>query len=220
MAGVYCSQHKGEQGQAMLCKAFALFESLVDAYPQEQAYWAELLRTRYLMGLMYTSFGQRLQARQEYARTDELHRRALPHDVAGATLNHYAWFLVDCPDVTLRDPARAVGLAEQAVARAPAAGAFWNTLGVARYRAGEWAAAIAALEKSLALSQGGDPHDWFFLAMACWCQGDRRRARGWYEKAVGGINKDAPPEDLLRYHAEAALLLGEPPPGPPKAGHK
>jgi serine/threonine protein kinase len=220
MASVYCSQHKGGQGQAMLRKAFALFEGLVDAYPQEQAYRTELIRTRRLMGLMYTSFGQPLEARQEYVRTDELYRRALPYDVAGATLNNYAWFLVDCPDVTLRDPARAVDLAQQAVARAPAEGAFWNTLGVARYRAGDPAGALEALEQSLTLRQGGDPHDWFFLAMACWRQGDRRRARGWYEKAVAAIDKDAPPEDLLRYQTEAALLLGEPSPGPAKAERK
>jgi uncharacterized protein HemY len=50
----------------------------------------------------------------------------------------------------------------------PGDGAYWSTLGVACYRAEDWKATIAALEKSMELSKGGNGFDWFFLAMAHW----------------------------------------------------
>jgi hypothetical protein len=40
------------------------------------------------------------------------------------------------------------------------------SMGVAHYRAGDWKAGAAALEKSVALRQGGYGLDWFFLAIA------------------------------------------------------
>jgi tetratricopeptide (TPR) repeat protein/tRNA A-37 threonylcarbamoyl transferase component Bud32 len=212
LGSVYCSQRKCEEGQAMLRKKFALLEGLVSEAPEESEYRFELIRTRYLMGLMYASLGHTQLAREQYARTADLHEQALPHDVGGKFLNGYAWFLVDCPDVTLRDPARAVGLAERAVARDAGRGAFWNTLGVARYQAGDWAGAVAALEKSMALRDGGDPWDWFYLAMACWQQGDRERARAWYEKSVRWTEEHPPvDESLLRYRKEADALFARKP---------
>ena len=65
-------------------------------------------------------------------------------------------------------------------------GLYWNTLGVAYCRAGDWNAAHAALERSMQLRSGGDSHDWFFLAMACWNRGDRKQALTWLERAGAG----------------------------------
>jgi tetratricopeptide (TPR) repeat protein len=217
MATVYCSQQNVVQAQAMMRKAFALLEDLVAAYPQEPTYRSQLIATHYLMGALFTSTGRPGEARLEYARVAELYRLALRYDTRAETLNGFAWFLVDCPDVTLRDAALAIKLAEQAVAQNPTSGAMWNTLGVARYRAGQWASAIADLEKSMNYNEGGTPYDWFFLAMACWKLEAPARAHGWFEKAVARMNQNGSQgEDLLRYRAEAALLLGEPGPASAK----
>jgi len=208
LACVYCSQKQGAEGQAMLRKEFALLEELVGAYPQEADYRRELIRTRNLMGLMYTSFKCPEPARAEYARTAELHRQALPYDTDGSFPNAYAWFLVDCPDTALRDPTRAVSLAEQAVARDATQAGYWRTLGVARYRTADWAASRAALERAWGLCGEDAPGIWFFLAMAAWRQGDPQAARGWYERAVRWM--DAQPgadESLLRYRKEAEDLF-------------
>jgi uncharacterized protein HemY len=48
----------------------------------------------------------------------------------------------------------------------PSNGSFWNTLGVASYRAGQWQDAVDALKKSVQFRSGGNIWDWFFLAMA------------------------------------------------------
>ena len=124
-------------------------------------------------------------------------------------LNLLAWFLASCPESRLRDPAWAVKLAKNAVDRAPKAGHVWNTLGLADYRTGAWDEAIEALSRSVELTSGGLPADWFFLAMAWWQKGDKEKARSWYEKAVQGMEKNkSQDEDLSRFRAEAAALLG------------
>ena len=115
----------------------------------------------------------------------------------------------DLPPGELRDPDRAVELAKKAVELEPKEGTYWNTLGVAHYRAGDWKAAIEALTKSMELRNGGDSFDWFFLAMAHWQLGDKPQARSWYDKAVAWMEKNQPKnEELIRFRAEAAALLG------------
>src|SRR5262249_14358898 len=98
--------------------------------------------------------------------------------------NDLAWSLATCPDPRFRDAARAVELARGSVERAPREGNYWNTLGVALYRAGDWKAAVEALGKSMQLGGGGNGSDWFFLAMAHARLGDRAAAKQSYDKAV------------------------------------
>ncbi|HUE74171.1 MAG TPA: protein kinase [Pirellulaceae bacterium] len=127
----------------------------------------------------------------------------------GEPHNNLAWLLATTPEAKRRDPAQAVALAQKAVELDPKNAAYPNTLGVAQYRAGDWKAAIAALEKSLELRKGGDSFDWFFLAMAHWQLGEKDKAREWYDKAVQWMDKHQPnDEELRRFRAEAAELLG------------
>ena len=50
------------------------------------------------------------------------------------------------PDLARRDPDAAVAMARRIVEKCPDAEAYWNTLGVAYYRAGDDAMAVAALD--------------------------------------------------------------------------
>jgi eukaryotic-like serine/threonine-protein kinase len=122
--------------------------------------------------------------------------------------NGLAWLLATCPDARFRDPGQAVALAKKAVQLAPNYGTYANTLGVAHYRAGDWQAAVAALDRSMELRNGGDSLDWFFLAMAHWQLGEKDKAREWYDRAVQWMDKNRPTdEELRRFRAEAAELL-------------
>jgi tetratricopeptide (TPR) repeat protein len=124
------------------------------------------------------------------------------------SLNAAAWYLATLPDGKVRDAARGVELAETAVKLAPDLGNIWNTLGVAHYYAGNYQAAIEALNKSVELRHGGDSTDWFFLAMAEWQLGNKDAARKWYDKAIDWMdNNDPTNEELIRFRAEAAELL-------------
>ena len=95
-----------------------------------------------------------------------------------AALNNLAWLLSTCTDASVRDPERAVELAKNAVEVEPNNGMYWNTLGVAHYRAGNWKTAIEALTKSMELLAGqSKSFNTFFLAMAHWQVGDKPQAR-------------------------------------------
>jgi tetratricopeptide (TPR) repeat protein len=127
------------------------------------------------------------------------------------SFNNLAWLLATTPGYKSEDHASAVELAMKAVELAPKARTHWNTLGVAYYCAGDWKGSLTALAKSMELSKGGDSFDWFFLAMAHWQLGQKEEARKWYEQAVQWMEKNSPQdEELLRFRAEAAKLLGVP----------
>ena len=88
-------------------------------------------------------------------------------------------------------------------------GVWWNTLGAAHYRAGNWKDSMAALAKSMELRQGGDSFDWFFLAMAHWQLGEKGKARDWHDRAAQWMDKNQPRNAELRlFRAEADDLLG------------
>jgi tetratricopeptide (TPR) repeat protein/WD40 repeat protein/serine/threonine protein kinase len=144
---------------------------------------------------------------------DYTNTELMPLDVAARRAraqahNILAWLLATCPDAALRDPRRAVALATEAVELQPNQGMYWNTLGAAHCRAGDWAAAIEALNESMELRQGGDAFDWFFLAMAEWRRGNKDEARRWYDKAAEWrAQKGEGNEELQRFEAEAKDVL-------------
>src|SRR5262249_19107645 len=106
-------------------------------------------------------------------------------------------------------------LAKKGIELEPEQGLWWNTLGAAQYRAGNWAGAIAALEKSTQLRKGGDGFDWFYLAMAHWQLSHKDEAREWRDRAVAWMDQQQAAlqkdqrgwEELNRMNAEAAELL-------------
>jgi tetratricopeptide (TPR) repeat protein len=117
--------------------------------------------------------------------------------------------------VKLRNPSRAVELARKAVELAPKVGYNWGTLGTAHYRAGDWKAAVAALERSRALKPGWDAYAWFFLAMSHSKLGEPAEARKCYDQAIEWLEKNKPllakkkmqAEELRRFRSEAEEVL-------------
>jgi tetratricopeptide (TPR) repeat protein len=129
--------------------------------------------------------------------------------------NDLAWLLATCPKTDVRDSRLAVEHARAALEIEPTTGNYWNTLGVALYRNGELDTASDALYRSMKLrGNGGDPFDWFFLAMIDHKQGRNDEAREWYEKAAKWYlsQQSVNDEELFRFQTEAAELLGFPKP--------
>jgi len=109
----------------------------------------------------------------------------------GMCCNNRAWELAAGPEST-RDPRRALPLARRAVELTPAQNIYLNTLGVVQYRVGQYAEAIATLERSLAAGGGQtDAFDLFFLAMAHHRLGHREQARAAYDRALAGDQQPA-----------------------------
>jgi tetratricopeptide (TPR) repeat protein len=162
------------------------------------------------LGDALTARGEVAEANASYQKAIAGMNEAVRHNPSDPKAhNNLAWFLATYRNLRFRDPAWAVELARRAVELAPKERDYWNTLGAANYRAGDWKAAIAALEKSSELRNGGNAFDWFFLAMARRQLGQANEARTWYDKAVAWMEKNGPKnEELLRFRAEAAALLG------------
>jgi tetratricopeptide (TPR) repeat protein len=160
---------------------------------------------------------------------DDIDPAALTNDEPACNAlvnNELAWLLANCQEVEFRHPARAVERAQKAVELVPGNGSFWNTLGVANYRAGDWSAALAALEKSDELLEGQMfSFNGYFLAMAHCQLGRHDEARQWYAKSVKWMDDNmSNNEELVRFRAEAEqtleLTVGggtyvQPPPPPP-----
>jgi len=162
------------------------------------------------MGRACILLARLMLARGESADADKVYRRFRERNPATAQAsNSMAWILATNPDPKIRDPKRAVELARKAVDLQSTAD-HWNTLGAALYRAGEWNAAVEALNKSSELRKGGDGWDWFFLAMAHWQLGDKDKAREWRDKATDWMDKNQTAnEELRRFRAEAEQLMNE-----------
>ncbi len=149
---------------------------------------------------------------RELAKADM--KQAAESPQAGAEhYNNLAWRLATGP-AALRDPEQALVLARKAVALSAGTAICLNTLGVAQYRAGQYAEAIATLEQSLAAGKGeSDGFDLFFLAMARYKLGQLGRARADLDRALRW-RRDRPnlpgqwSEELNLFQAEAEALLG------------
>jgi serine/threonine protein kinase len=206
-------------------RAISHCEQLVTQFPDRPRYRHELVRSHYALGLSLWPSGRwsEVEASLQKALTEsasltdhlanpqspQLHpAAAYSEPMVPSIKNDLAWLLATCPDAKLRDPARALKVAKEAVAGDPRP-AYWNTLGAAEYRAGNYKEALAALQKSMDAQKGGNSFDWFFVAMAHWRLGDRDAARQWHVKAVEWMDKHAPQNaELRRFREEAEELLG------------
>ena len=105
-------------------------------------------------------------------------------------------------------------LAKKATELSKEVASYWNTLGVAQYRAGQWKEAILSLEQAihfdnLNTNSPNNSFNTFFLAMAHWQLDEKDEARKWYDQAIEWMEKNEPNNEELRsIRAEAAELLG------------
>jgi WD40 repeat protein/tetratricopeptide (TPR) repeat protein len=131
------------------------------------------------------------------------------HAEVASQCNGLAWQLVTGPEKE-RDPAKALPLAEKAVALMPKEPMYRNTLGVVYYRLGRYGPAVEALERSLRESKGEHAaYDLFFLALCHARLGEPSKAKEYYERAVRWVHErqDKLPADrkkeLADFRAEA-----------------
>ena len=191
-------------------QALAIYEKLVADIPEDTNSRQGLSECYAGLALLYTSIGQMPEAEKACRKLMEIESKN------ARACNNLAWLWATCSDAKMRNPGRAVELAKKAVEVAPKEGSNWNTLGVAYYRAGDWKAAIEALNKSEELLKGKLlSFNAFFLAMAHWQLGNKEEARKQYDQAMEWMEKNKPQmeknkpqnEELKRFRAEAEELL-------------
>jgi tetratricopeptide (TPR) repeat protein len=209
MASVYCAEQDAVHAQEALRLEFTLLDRLVADAPNEPAYREELSGAHFHLGTLHFSLREPEAARAEFGQAGEQLRCLAEQDPTAERFNRYAWFLADCPDESLRDSGRAEALALRAIDSDATIGNYWNTLGVAQFRAGNFSMAKQSLQKSMDLRGGGDPYDWIFLAMIASRGGEHDEAARWFDRSVAWMAAHQPlSQDVLRYRAEAERVLG------------
>jgi serine/threonine protein kinase/Flp pilus assembly protein TadD len=189
------------RAKGALEEAVAAHSTVIDLKPNYAPAWNN-------RGAAHHQLHQYDKAIADYSKAIELDPKNRWNWNPARTTNNLAWLFATCPDARFRDAGKAVALAKKAIEMAPKEGHFWNTMGAAHYRAGNWTEAVAALEKSMGLRNGGDSFDWFFLAMAHWQLGEKEKAHNRYVQAAQWMDKNQPKnEELQRFRAEAEELL-------------
>jgi serine/threonine protein kinase/Flp pilus assembly protein TadD len=210
--GIALRDQPSEAATALDChqKALQLCDKLVAEFPDQPLFRRERARSFFARGTVLNITGRHGEAIKAFQQA--VAASPLPNYVSqfASIHNEWAWLLATCPKTEFRDAARAVTLASRAVELAPEQPGFWNTLGVAHYRAGHWQDSNTALEKSMQLFGGRDESfNTFFLAMSQWKLNEKEPARKSYDQAVRWMEKNQPRnEELRRFRAEANELLG------------
>jgi WD40 repeat protein/Tfp pilus assembly protein PilF len=163
---------------------------------------------------LHTVRGDNLLRLKRYAEGVADLQRALTYEPNNAqACNNLAWFYVTGP-VPLRDPRRALPLAERAVAAGAGHGNCLNTLGVVHYRLGNYRKAVETLQRDLRETKEESPaFDWFFLAMSHWRLREPSQARNYFDRAVQWVHErqatltPAWREELDRFRAEAEEVM-------------
>jgi serine/threonine protein kinase len=190
-----------------LRQAVALAEGLVQEEPDSRQARLSLAQRHDVLGKELYQTGQvQLAERSLEQSIKELHEllRRFPNDAD--LVQQTAYVLVSCPVPALRDPQRALGLAEQAMRAGPTP-TREAILGMALHRAGQSHEAVHALERSVAAGEG-DSVVWFFLSLAHAALGSQDHARTCYDQAVAWMqqhNMAADDLPILRAEAETAI---------------
>jgi tetratricopeptide (TPR) repeat protein len=202
LAKVLAATGRVAEAEAAYRRSIDLLKGVVAEFPDVTSMPEWLFRHRLELASLLNANGRVDDAKA-------LYREALavaPKDAF--TANLMARVLCTRPEPTLHDSRDAVELADGVVKAFPRKGPYWNTLGVAQFRAGQYQEAEKSLETSMELRGGGDSYDWFFLAMIHWKFGDKDAARAWHTRAVEWMDtKGLQEKDLILFRAEAEALL-------------
>ena len=131
-------------------------------------------------------------------------------------LNSAAWFLVTCPNETLRDPVRALELSRQAVAINPEKGGNVSTLAFALYETGDYESAIEQFEISSDLSEKLAALNTLLIALAQAKLEQIDEAKASFSEAIRlNESNSTEPELFQIYRQQAEAIISLAPSRPP-----
>jgi tetratricopeptide (TPR) repeat protein len=212
LANFYLWEGDLERARSANMSATAHFADLVSTFPDDSFVWQEFAQCRFQQADLFERTGDLLAARNARNEALQLMRKATAIDPQNSrALNLLAWSLTD-PQRPYFDPAQSVELARRAVALSPLEATYWNTLGVAEYRAGNYQGAVQSITRSMEKAPHLTGLNQFVLAMAQWQLGRKHPARSTYAMGLAWM-ADYDPDDpgILSYRDEAAALLNESP---------
>ena len=213
LAEVLIAMGRLEEAEAARRQSLMAWESVSTAvggmYPHGKGL------AHYRLGELLHGTGRTEEARHQFtlaqAIMEDLARRRPAESICHWQL---ICLLANCPDEALRDPPRAVALAQRVLP--PSAGHYWRYLALAQYRSQQWQDAANSIQRAMDLRQGGDAFDWLLLAMAQWQLGQKNAALEKYAQAQEAIKTRKPlfyeylgVMAVQRLQQEAEALMGK-----------
>jgi serine/threonine protein kinase/WD40 repeat protein/Tfp pilus assembly protein PilF len=199
---------EGYHGRAHAQERLGQWEKAVDDHSEAIKRAPQRLDILVCRGKTYLRMNQKHKAREDF-------RRAVEGNADRA--NRLARELATSTNVLYREPSLAVELAAQATRLAPGQATYWNTLGIAHYRAGDWQAAVKALEEAEKLEPGVClGFNALFLAMSYHRLQNTSSAWHHYEQAIRWCQENESKlsaqmqQDLKAFRTEAEALLAPP----------
>ena len=165
------SDGRNAEAEAVLLESKAIQAQLHADFPNVPEYRGDLGKTLQVLSLVQVGVGKTEEAERNFKEAVPL----LPSLTTALDHNGSAWGMAKLREITPAQATWAVEQAKKGVELEPREGMYWNTLGVAQYRAGLWREAIASLEHSEKLRPGQhQAYNDLFIAMANWQLGQRQ----------------------------------------------
>ena len=184
-ATLLTAQVAAPDAEPVLRRQLEVDAELARRFPEAYAYQLNLAWTHYKYGAYLYEAGKVPQAREHLrqgiellAKLRELYPRNQRFD------SHLAGMLTGCPDPTLRQPPRAIAVAQKQIDDKIAEG--WGHQAAAFLHAGRYQEALAACK--LVLAQGPNPKVALVEAWAQWYVGDKQQARVKMQQALAAID--------------------------------
>ena len=201
-------------------EAVSVSERLAAEYPDVVDYRQSLADALSQLGRTLALAGREREAATYYERSLALARKLVDehpdsrdHKHVLARMAHVtAELLAIARDPEVRDAARAVTLARMSVEILPGEmdAVFWKVLGTAEYKAGNWDAALRAVEKDAELRGGGGyAYPWLIRALAHARRGEMKEARAWFAKLPPKFKPGEMADTPRDLYDEAVALFGE-----------
>ncbi len=187
-------------------RALTIYEGMSNELPDQPYYRDSRVVLSLLQARAFIQSGKVTQAQPVIARIEAV--MDLP--VVAEALSNIVWELAQRENVGAVPPMRTVELAARVLRTDENSIFYWHLSGMARYRAGQWDEAIAALKRANELEHdAGFAFNGFFLAMTYQKKGDAALAKDWYNRSLAWKTKHKPVDSIAeKYRVEAAAVLG------------
>ena len=213
LAQTLFSTDKPEEGVEVVRKSLALCQKLFDERPDELFRQTRLALAHLQLGnglaKVGEQYGEALTSYEEaVAMVGDIRKIPGLGKFEGTVLNSTAWLLVTCPDVSLRNPERALELSKRAVKVDPENAHNLSTFAFSLYASGQHAESIVQFDKSTSLDSEFGPLNTLMTALAKQKLGSPKEAKDLYQKAIALHETNSRDAEIFEiYRKQAEFLL-------------
>ena len=212
LGSILLRMRKADEAVTVVRRSLEIAESLLENNYQNFR-MARVVLAKMMLGnalsIQARHFQEAIEAYQDATELSEAFKLQPGMEEAQATvLNTFAWFLITCPDPSLRDYERAITLAQRALEISPEDGNIVGTEAFALFELNKFDKAIERLQLASKLEPDQEPMNRLVRAMAEFRRGSKERAQENYALAIEKhLAKPIDEELFEQYRARAANMI-------------